>query len=143
MAYKNPQDNRNYSKKWYHDNKEALKADPAWVEARKESVRRWRTNNREASMLCAAKARAKRLGLEFDLDLSDIVIPKKCPVLGIDLKFTEGKQNQGTPALDRIDNSKGYIKGNVAVISHKANRVKSDLSFEEIKSLYLYAKPLK
>ena len=140
MAHKNPEDNRAFTKKWYHANKEALKANPKWVEARRQSVRKWRENNREASMLCAAKARAKRLGLEFNLDVEDIVIPDRCPVLGIPLQFTKGKQTQGTPALDRIDNSQGYIKGNVAVISHKANRVKSDLSLSELKALYDYAK---
>ncbi len=140
MAYKDPIKNREYARQWYQKNKDRLRADADWLESRRDSVRKWRENNREASMLCAAKARAKRLGLAFDIEISDIVIPSLCPILGIPLKFTEGKQNQGTPALDRIDNSKGYVKGNVAVISHKANRVKSDLSFEDIEALYNYIK---
>lgn len=43
-------------------------------------------------------------------------------------------------SLDRIDSSKGYIKGNVWVIPFKANRIKSDATLEELE---LIAKNLK
>ena len=43
-----------------------------------------------------------------------------------------------SPSLDRIDNSKGYIKGNVAVISNKANKYKSDMTIENIEKLASY-----
>ncbi len=109
----------------------------------KEAAARWRLNNREAAMLSAAKARAKKAGLDFDINLSDFSIPEMCPILEIPLFFTEGLQADNTPALDRIDNSKGYVKGNVRVISHKANRHKADLSLEDIERLYIYTTPLK
>lgn len=94
-------------------------------------------------MLSAAKSRAKREGKEFNLDASDIIIPDLCPILLIPLRFTGGRQDSGTPALDRRDNKKGYIKGNVFVISHKANRLKADLSSEDICRLWNYVKDLK
>lgn len=140
MAYKDPEVNRQVAKKWYEDNKNRLKSDPVYLEKRKTFVRKWRENNREASMLCAAKARAKRLGQEFSLVVEDIKIPEVCPVLGIPLYFTPGKQTDNTPALDRKDNSKGYTKDNSFVISHKANRVKADLNPEEVLALYNYMK---
>jgi hypothetical protein len=40
-----------------------------------------------------------------------------------------------SPTLDRIDNSKGYIVGNVWVISMRANRLKSDATVDELMML--------
>lgn len=81
------------------------------------------------------KSRAKREGTLFNLDVSDIVIPKVCPVLGIKLVTT----NQGSgyhtnsPSLDKIDPTKGYTKGNVRVISARANLLKNDATAHELR----------
>jgi hypothetical protein len=66
-----------------------------------------------------AKARAKKLGVPFSLTLRDIVIPERCPVLDIPLQSTCRACSDGSPTLDRIDASRGYIVGNVMVISHR------------------------
>lgn len=86
-----------------------------------------------------AKIRAKRYGHEFTIDLSDVVVPSTCPVLHIPLVFTEAKSNN-TPSLDRIDNTKGYVPGNVQVISWRANYMKRDMSPLDIELLYNYIK---
>ena len=130
--------NAEYHREYYQRNKDKIKS-PEIMERQRETVRKWRENNRESSMLAACKSRAKRLNLGFDLELSDIVIPEVCPITLEPLFFSVGYQHNHTPALDRIDNDKGYIKGNVRVISHRANRQKSNLSLEEIKRLYLYS----
>lgn len=87
---------------------------------------KYRENNRALVLLGQARYRAKKKGIEFNLELSDVVIPKVCPVLKIHL--TAGSSSGGprgcSPSLDRIDNTKGYIKGNVQVMSHKANTMK-------------------
>ena len=87
---------------------------------------KYRENNRALLLLGQARYRAKKKNIKFDLELSDIIIPKLCPVLKIPL--TAGSSSGGprgcSPSLDRIDNAKGYIKGNVQVISHKANTMK-------------------
>ena len=87
---------------------------------------KYRENNRALVLLGQARYRSKKKGIEFNLELSDVVIPKICPVLKIPL--TAGSSSGGprgcSPSLDRIDNTKGYIKGNVQVISHKANTMK-------------------
>jgi|TARA_R110000868_G_scaffold388557_1_gene657543 hypothetical protein len=87
---------------------------------------KYRENNRALVLLGQARYRAKKKGIEFNLELSDVVIPKVCPVLKIPL--TAGSSSGGprgcSPSLDRIDNTKGYIKGNVQVMSHKANTMK-------------------
>ena len=88
----------------------------------------------EKKMLRRAQSRAKERGHEFNLELSDIHIPTHCPVLGIELVVHKGRSggNPNSPALDRIDNNKGYVKGNVMVVSHLANMMKVDASPEEL-----------
>mgnify|MGYP001590626337 CR=1 FL=1 len=91
---------------------------------------------RRYRLLENAKRRAKKKGLEFSITLDDITIPSLCPLLGIEIQLGgDGLFNMNSPSLDRIDNSKGYVKGNVAVISLKANKLKSDLSLKELRSL--------
>ena len=81
----------------------------------------------ELKMLQRAKSRAKRKGLVFNLTVKDIIIPKYCPILGLELickTGISGGQNN-SPALDRIDSKGGYTKTNVRVTSHLANMMKS------------------
>ena len=96
--------------------------------------KRVKSEPNEKKMLRRAKARAKERGLDFNLELSDISIPKICPVLGLELICHEGRSGgqPNSPALDRIDNNKGYIKGNIMVVSHRANMMKVDASPEEL-----------
>ena len=88
----------------------------------------------EVRMFRRAKVRASEKGLEFNLEKSDIIIPEFCPILGIKLEHHKGRSGgeSNSPALDRIDNSKGYIKGNVVVISHLANMMKSSSNKEQL-----------
>lgn len=79
-----------------------------------------------------AKARAQDKNLEFNIDLDDIIIPEKCPILNIPLCVHEEKAAFDSYSLDRIDSSKGYVKGNVAVISRLANTMKNDATREEL-----------
>jgi predicted nucleic acid-binding Zn-ribbon protein len=88
----------------------------------------------EKKMFRRAKTRAKEKGLDFNLELSDILIPKTCPILGVELICHKGRSGgqPNSPALDRIDNNKGYLKDNIMVISHRANMMKVDASPEEL-----------
>jgi len=79
-------------------------------------------------MLAQAKSRAKRKGIEFNITLDDIRIPEICPYLKIPLEFG----TMFAPSLDRVNSEQGYIKGNVEVISRKANIMKSNASTEEL-----------
>jgi hypothetical protein len=74
-------------------------------------------------------------GIEFNLEFSDIVIPSHCPVLGIALDCAAERPADNLPSLDRIDNTKGYVKGNVWVISWRANFIKKDASLAELRAL--------
>ena len=95
-----------------------------------------RLNNLEKDMLYNAKKRAKKNNWEFNLTKNDIVIPEKCPVLGE--KLIREARNWMMPSLDRVDNTKGYIKGNVRVISRKANTLKSNLTLDDMDKIYSY-----
>ena len=73
--------------------------------------------------------------MEFNIEPSDVVVPDVCPVLGINLVRSQRKRGHkldSSPSLDRIRNDKGYIKGNVVVVSFRANRLKSDASADEL-----------
>lgn len=88
----------------------------------------------ESKMFQRAKGRAKLKGLEFTLKLEDIIIPKYCPILGIELVCKSGTSGgqKNSPALDRINSNGGYTKDNVQVISHLANMMKSHATDEEL-----------
>ena len=90
-------------------------------------------------MFSAAKARAKKNNLAFNIEISDIVIPEYCPVLGIKLKRARGEKGPKafSPSLDRINNKLGYIKGNVRIISFRANSLKKDAEIEELEKIIL------
>lgn len=97
---------------------------------------KFRINNPEKYLFQNAKARAKADGYEFDLELSDIIIPSICPVLMIPIFVQAGKGKQpNSPSVDRIDSSKGYVKGNIQVISWRANDLKADGTLEEFEKL--------
>ena len=78
----------------------------------------------------SAQARAKKKKLEFSIKYEDVFIPEYCPILGIKIdKFLEDtsqshESRASSPSLDRVDSSKGYIKGNVSVMSYRANILK-------------------
>lgn len=82
-----------------------------------------------------AKDRSAELGIPFDLVVSDIVIPERCPVLDIPIEPGIGKLHDGSPTVDRIIPDLGYVRGNVEVISHKANRMKNNGSLEEMRKV--------
>lgn len=89
------------------------------------------------------KSRCKRIGREFSIELEDILIPEKCPVFGFDLKREDRQTWMCAPSVDRIDSSKGYIKGNVTVVSRRANIIKRDATIQELEQLFNYYKTLR
>jgi hypothetical protein len=59
-------------------------------------------------------------------------------VLGIPLQIGTGDKTDNSPSLDRIVPSKGYVIGNIEVMSDKANRIKTNASLEEIEKVVIY-----
>ncbi len=91
------------------------------------------------SMLRHAKDRAIKKGIEFSITKADIPVPETCPLLDIKLSATDGIPDT-RPSIDRIDPALGYVKGNVWVVSTRANQIKSNASWQELE---LIAKRLK
>jgi len=91
----------------------------------------------EQKLLDGAKQRAVKYGRDCDLEIEDIKIGECCPVLGE--KFGASNTDMA-PTLDRVNNDFGYVKGNVVVISKKANRLKSNASIEDVRKVLQYMK---
>jgi hypothetical protein len=92
-----------------------------------------KTDTREFDLWAAAKQRSDKEGIPFDIELTDISIPEICPVLGIpiDIKLGRGRRQPDSPSLDKFIPSKGYVKGNIQVISWRANWLKNNGTTEE------------
>lgn len=87
-----------------------------------------------------SRFRAKQTGVNHNLDLNYLleILPECCPYLGTQFHWEaifncgQRKSHPCSPSIDRIDSSKGYIKGNVAIVSHRANSIKNNASELEL-----------
>ena len=93
------------------------------------------------------KRSALRRGLEFSIDLqyvSDLFKAQdaRCALSGIPLTIKGSPWKGQTGSLDRIDPSKGYIKGNVQWVHKRVNELKWDFNQKEllllVKHIYEY-----
>jgi len=130
------------NKKYRKQNREREKiVGKQWRDRNKEKIRqnqkKYYSKHREKYILKNAKYRARTRILKFNISLEDITIPEICPVLGIKIEQSKvsGEACPNSPSLDRIDSTKGYVKGNVRVISHRANALKSDATVEELQAI--------
>lgn len=132
---------------WYAANRSAqLERMRVWREANRDtqnvmtSVRNTATRNANPAqaMVIASRTRAKTKGMAHTITAADVIIPDLCPMLGIPLALSVGAPSNSSPSLDRIDSSKGYIPGNVWVLSHKANSMKRDATREELLTFAYY-----
>lgn len=129
----------------YNQNKETHSHQcKVWRERNKDKVSdyrdKWLKENPSYDMYHNAKRRAKEYGIPFDITYKDIEIPEVCPILKIPMVRGVGKSSEFSPSLDRIIPELGYVKGNIAVISSRANRLKNDSSIEELEALLDYMK---
>lgn len=106
---------------------------------RKNEYQKYITYTKPEHRLCIqARARAKKNNLPFNITSEDIIIPEYCPILGLKLEASRnivrfsGSFKPNSPSLDKIEPSKGYVKGNIMVISMKANAMKNNASLKEL-----------
>lgn len=98
----------------------------------RKRYKEYRRANPEQLLVSYSRQRSRKFGIEFSITEADVYIPVKCPLLGIEIRCNDDNPGPGSPTLDRIDPTKGYVPGNVQVISHLANRIKSNASAEEL-----------
>lgn len=80
-----------------------------------------------------AKENAKKTNREFNLEESDIFIPEYCPYLGIKISTDiNDREKPNYYSIDRFDSEKGYVKGNIQIISLLANTMKNNASIEQL-----------
>lgn len=136
-------------KKWEKENPEKNKACKLWwvknnpeknLNAKKKSRVKAREKHSEVFFINDAKIRAKKAGLEFLITAEDIIFPKICPVLGIPIFRSKGRRSNNSPSIDRFDNTKGYTKENIRIISWQANRMKGEMTLDDIEKVYKYMK---
>lgn len=143
MPYKDPKQASAYAKEYYERHKEKAKAvAKQHYEKDKAKHRRltkaWLADHYDWQLWKRAKDSSKQRQLEFDILPTDITIPSVCPYLGIALTtLSDGGRQESNASLDRIDNNKGYVKGNIQVISSKANFMKRNASIEELRRFAL------
>ena len=94
-------------------------------------------------LLNSAKVRANKNNLKFNITINDIIISEICPAIGIKIYKAGKEATYNSPALDKIIPSKGYVKGNVEVISHRGNNLKTSMNLKEITMLVKYLKKMK
>ena len=106
----------------------------AYTLRRSRNYSKWREY-----LLNSARGAAKRRNLDFSITIDDIDDPDQisCPIFGTAFTIGTGKQHDHSATIDRIDNSKGYIPGNVWIISGLANRIKHESSYPVIRQLGL------
>lgn len=99
-----------------------------------------RRKNPAVYLLRVARKRASERGLPFNLTIEDVVVPIVCPVIGIPLVVGDERCGPASPTLDRVIPALGYVRGNVVVISHRANTIKSDATLSELLAVARYVR---
>jgi hypothetical protein len=128
MACKDPVKNRARAKRWRDRHLEEVRT----------KQRAYYRKNPATYLLSVCKARAKKLGVPFNLTKEDIVIPEFCPVFGTRLEHGTKPFHDNSPSLDRFKPELGYVKGNIYIISFRANRIKGNATLEEIEKVIKY-----
>lgn len=94
----------------------------------------WHLSHLERAQMDAfhrKRQNTKHTGKEFSVTPADIVRPTHCPVLGVELDWFSDYTVENSPSFDRVDSTKGYVPGNVVIISWRANRIKNNGTSEE------------
>lgn len=111
----------NRQKNYYSENSEQIMA----------QMKEFLKSNPAHGLCKLAKTRAKKQGIPFEITPKDIIVPEFCPVLGLKLEFGEMQDRETSPSLDKICPELGYIPGNIAVMSYRANRIKNNGTAED------------
>lgn len=101
---------------------------------------RYAKHKREApfKLRCSrAKSRSQHLQVPFNLtpEYLEKLWTGICPAFGIPIDLQTAKDEENAAELDRKIPHLGYVQGNVAWLSRKANRIKNNVSLTELETL--------
>lgn len=112
------------------------------VEASRERNRRqYQKKDRSLVLINAARGRAKKHGMEFNLDRNEIarrLALGRCEATDIPFEYThpEGcRRPPWMPSIDRIDSSRGYTSDNIQIVVWVYNAAKCDYSPEVVSKM--------
>lgn len=91
----------------------------------------------------AVRQKAKRNNIPFTIKYEELELPEFCPVLGLKLNYRwrELDTTDYTKAsIDKLIPALGYVPGNVFVISWRANRLKNNMTIDELEKILDYMK---
>lgn len=120
-------------RKFYNERRQERRQNPDYKQNEYNKGKQYRINYREKYLFKSAKERCKKKNIPFNITIEDIIIPEYCPILKI--KLTKGemsKKDWNAPSIDKIVPELGYVKGNIMVISLKANVMKNNATKEEL-----------
>ena len=150
--YKTTENRRAAQKRYRDKNREyyiikSKEYNPGYMEQHKEKLSSYQFDYnvqsyknerlRKKKLLSSCKSRAKINSIPFELEsIDDLEWNTVCPLLGIEIKYGyEDRLSHCSPSIDRIDNTKGYIKGNVWIVSYRANTLKRNSNADELMTL--------
>ena len=117
---------------------------PCYIARDKGYQAKYRENNRFAIRMRSARHRAPEVGVPFNLTtkyLEDIWTGV-CPALGTPLDINAPKHEEGHAQLDRVIPELGYVEGNVAWLSERANRIKDNATTSDLEDILKWLKSL-
>ena len=83
-----------------------------------------------------SECKSKNIPFNLTPDYLESIWTGTCPIYGYTLsRAAEGRGSCHSAHLDRIDPNKGYIVGNVAWISGRANRIKYNATAQELRKI--------
>ncbi len=102
--------------------------------------KKWQNNNLIRVRILAAKHRAIRKKIPFDIDeefINELLIKQnfKCKYSNLELELEFGNDDNrvspNTISIDRVNSDLGYVKNNVVLVSAIVNTMKNEFSEEE------------
>lgn len=134
----NPEQVKEYAKKWKAENKEYMKQ--YHHNHHIATDRKYRIDHWAEVKIKEVQKRAEKKKVPFNLELSDLLpLPTFCSVFGVELDYRCGNDRRVWASVDRIKPRLGYTKGNVRIVSLAANMAKMD---SELDLIAPYRQPL-
>ena len=121
----------------YHIDTIQIRQEIKFKNTQKDDVLKWGDKNTsdlykvQRRKFTTKRCQSKHTGYEWTIQFGQIYWPAHCPILGLELNYFAESRMENSVSFDRTNNKKGYIPGNVKIISWRANRIKNDGTSEE------------